>query len=144
VNAAEETAPGSRRTGAKAALAVVRVLLILEAAGVVAVLGWLIIDLMVLRPSSYATAIALIVVVALGAAWVVANAVGAMRLAGWSRGSAIVWQLLQLSIAFGAFQGLFARPDIGWLLLIPSIVITGLLVWSPVRLAFSRDARDAD
>jgi len=121
---------------------VVRVLLILEAAAMVAVLGWLIIDLMVLRPSSYATAIALIVVVALGAVWVVANAVGAIRLAGWSRGSAIAWQLLQLSIAVGAFQGLFARPDIGWVLLVPAIVITGLLVWSPVRLAYSSEGRD--
>ncbi|MDR5699826.1 hypothetical protein [Agromyces aerolatus] len=107
----------------------------------VAVTGWLIVDLFVLRPSSYATAIALIVVVALGAIWAAANAVGAIRLAGWSRGSSIVWQLLQLSIAVGAFQGLFARPDVGWLLLVPAIVVIGLLLWPPVRQAYSHDGR---
>ena len=129
---------GPDGTGVRAALAAVTVLLFAEAAALVGVLAWLLIDLLVLRPSSFATAIALIVLVAIGAAWVSAIAVASVRRAPWSRAAAIVWQVLQLSVAVGAFQGLFARPDLGWALLVPAVVIVGLLLWPPVRLAYSR------
>jgi hypothetical protein len=128
--------PDSR--GVRTALVTVTVLLFAEAAALVGVLAWLGIDLLVLRPSSFATAIALIVLVAIGAAWVGAIAVASVRRAPWSRAAAIVWQVLQLSVAVGAFQGLFARPDLGWALLVPAVVIIGLLLWPPVRLAYSR------
>lgn len=143
MNAAVDHAPERPSAGARTALAVVRVLLALEAIGMLAVVSWLIVDLFALQPSSYATAIALIVVAAIGAIWAVANAAGALRRAGWSRASAIVWQILQVSIAVGAFQGLFARPDIGWLLLVPAIVVVGLLLWPPVRLAYSGEGGEA-
>ncbi|MDQ0574740.1 hypothetical protein [Agromyces albus] len=124
--------------GVRAALVVVSTLLLLEAAALVAVVVWLLVDLVVARPSSYATAIALLVIVVIGAIWVGAVAVASLRRAPWSRASAIVWQILQLSIAVGAFQGLFARPDIGWPLLVPAITVIGLLLWTPVRLAYTR------
>ncbi|UOE44545.1 hypothetical protein [Agromyces larvae] len=133
MNEAAETPPGVR-----AAIWTVRVLLALEALAMVAVLGWLVVDLFSLQPSSYATAIALIVLVVIGTLWVAGCAIGAFRLAPWTRGAAIVWQVLQVSVAVGAFQGLFARPDIGWLLLVPAVVVAGLLLWNPVRLAFTR------
>lgn len=124
--------------GVRAALVVVSTLLLLEAAALVAVVVWLLVDLVVAQPSSYATAIALLVLVVIGAIWVGAVAVASLRRAPWSRASAIVWQILQLSIAVGAFQGLFARPDIGWPLLVPAITVIGLLLWTPVRLAYTR------
>ena len=128
-------APG----GVRAALVTVSVLLFAEAAALAAITAWLIVDLVVLQPSSFATAVALIVIAALAAAWVAAIAVASVRRAPWSRAAAIVWQVLQLSIAVGAFQGLFARPDIGWALLIPSVTVIGLLLWPPVRAAYARD-----
>lgn len=143
MNAGAERASERPSAGARGALAVVRAILILEAVGMIVVVGWLLIDLFALQPSSYATAIALIVVAAIGAIWAVANAVGAVRRAGWSRASAIVWQILQVSIAVGAFQGLFARPDIGWVLLVPAVVVVGLLLWPPVRLAFTPEGGEA-
>ena len=76
--------------------------------------------------------------VVIGAVWVGAVAVASLRRAPWSRAAAIVWQILQVSIAVGAFQGLFARPDVGWLLLVPAITVIGLLLWTPVRLAYTR------
>ena len=76
--------------------------------------------------------------VVIGAVWVGAVAVASVRRAPWSRAAAIVWQILQLSIAVGAFQGLFARADVGWLLLVPAITVLGLLLWTPVRLAYTR------
>ncbi|WP_448003903.1 hypothetical protein [Agromyces bauzanensis] len=124
--------------GVKAALVVVSVILVLEAAALIAVVVWLVIDLLALQPSSYSTAIALVVLVVIGALWVSVTAVASLRRAPWSRAAAIVWQVLQVSVAVGAFQGLFARPDLGWLLLVPAITVIGLLLWTPVRLAYTR------
>ena len=130
--------------GVKAALVVVSALLALEALALIGVVVWLVVDLIALQPSSYATAIALIVLVLIAAAWMTAVALGSLRRASWSRGGAIVWQLLQLSIAVGAFQGFFARPDVGWLLLVPAIVVIGLLLWTPVRLGYTRTEHDPE
>jgi len=124
--------------GVRAALIVVTALLFLEAAALVAIVVWLVVDLLALQPSSYATAVALIVLVVIGAVWVGAVAIGSLRRAPWTRAAAIVWQILQVSIAVGAFQGLFARPDVGWLLLVPAVTVIGLLLWAPVRLAYTR------
>ncbi|GAA2456488.1 MULTISPECIES: hypothetical protein [Agromyces] len=120
----------------RAALAIVNVLLVLEALAVAGVLVWLVVDLLTLAPSSYATAVALIVLVAIGAVFTAAVAVASIRRAGWSRAGAIVWQVLQVSVAAGAFQGLFARPDIGWALLIPAIVVVVLMLAPSVRRAY--------
>lgn len=126
--------------GVRAALLTVSVLLFAEAAALAAMAAWLVFDLVVLQPSSFATAVALIVITAIAAAWVTAIAVASVRRAPWSRAAAIVWQVLQLSIAVGAFQGLFARPDIGWALLVPAVTVIGLLLWTPVREAYARDS----
>jgi len=136
----EESMPpaASDSTGVRAALVVVSAVLMLEAAALIALVVWLVVDLLALEPSSYATAIALLVLVAIGALWVSLTAIASLRRAPWSRAAAIVWQVLQVSVAVGAFQGLFARPDIGWLLLVPAITVIGLLLWTPVRLAYAR------
>ena len=128
--------------GVKAALIVVSGILLLEAAALVALTIWLLVDLFALEPSSYATAIALLVLVAIAALWMGAVAVASLRRAPWTRAGAIVWQILQISVAVGAFQGLFARPDIGWLLLVPAVTVIGLLPWSPVRHAYARPEVD--
>ncbi|MEI5585539.1 MULTISPECIES: hypothetical protein [unclassified Agromyces] len=130
--------------GVRAALLTVTVLLFAEAAALAGVVVWILVDVLVLQPSSFATAIALIVITALGAVWVAAIAIASARRAHWSRAGAIVWQVLQLSIAVGAFQGLFARPDIGWALLIPAVTVIALLLWPPVRDAYARDADRLD
>lgn len=124
--------------GVRAALVTISVVLVLEALAVIGIAIWLFVDLIALQPASYATAIALIVLVVLGAIWVGATAVASFTRAPWSRAAAIVWQVLQVSVAVGAFQGLFARADLGWLLLVPAITVIGLLLWPPVRVAYAR------
>ncbi|QAY74533.1 hypothetical protein ET445_15555 [Agromyces protaetiae] len=124
--------------GARAALIAVNVLLFAEAAAMVAIVVWLIVDLVALEPSSWSTAIALTVLATIGALWIVAVAFASLRRAPLTRSAAIVWQVLQIAVAVGAFQGLFARPDVGWALLVPAIAVIGLLVWTPVRLAYTR------
>ena len=130
--------------GVRAALVVVSALLFLEALALVAIVVWLVVDLITLQPSSYATAIALIVLVVIGAVWVGAVAIASLRRAPWSRAAAIVWQILQISIAVGAFQGLFARPDVGWLLLVPAVTVIGLLLLGRRCGSPTRAPRDAD
>ncbi|GAA1518076.1 hypothetical protein BJ978_002036 [Agromyces terreus] len=135
----ENMPPEAPVGGVRAALATITTVLVLEALALVGVVVWLVVDLLTIEPSSYATAIALLVLVLVGAIWISAVAVGSMRRAPWARSSAIVWQVLQVSIAVGAFQGLFARPDVGWVLLVPAITVIGLLLWTPVRLAYTGD-----
>ncbi len=130
--------------GVRAALVTVSVVLVLEAVAVAGVAIWLLVDLFALQPSSYAAAIALLVLVVLAAIWVGATAVASFSRAPWSRAAAMVWQVLQVSVAVGAFQGLFARPDVGWLLLVPAITVIGLLLWPPVRVAYSRPHAHGD
>lgn len=124
--------------GARAPLALLSIILFAEAALLAAVLIWLAWELVTEQPTSIATAIALFVVVLIGAVWVTAVAVGSVRRQPWVRGGALTWQVLQIAAALGAFQGLFARPDVGWALLIPAVVAIVLLFTPAVRDALAR------
>jgi hypothetical protein len=64
--------------------------------------------------------------------------IGVLRGRPWVRGAVVVWQILQMAVAVGSFQGMFARPDIGWLLLAPAIVALGLVFTKPVVEATAR------
>ena len=68
----------------------------------------LLIELLVARPTSYASAIALTVLAFIAAAWLGAIVVGALRGQAWIRGAAIVWQVLQFAVGAGAVTGSFA------------------------------------
>lgn len=120
-------------------VALLRVLLFAEAALIVGVAVWLLIELLTATPDSLTSALALFVLVLIGAAFCVTIAVGSLRGKPWIRGAAFTWQLLQLAVAVGSFQGASARPDIGWALLVPSLVVIALLLMPGVRAAFSRD-----
>jgi len=92
----------------------------------------LIIELFGAQAGSVASSIGLIALAVLAAVWLAAAGLGLLRGRSWVRSAIMVWQLLQIAVAIGAFQGMFARPDIGWLLLIPSIVGIVLLLSRPV------------
>lgn len=98
------------------------VILLAEAAVVTALAVWLLVELLTQTPASYATAVAMLVLVVLAAVWIVVTAVGALRARGWARASAVTIQILQIAVAVGCFQGLYARPDVGWALLVPAVV----------------------
>jgi len=106
--------------------------LFLEAAALVGVTVVLIVELLVDRPDSYLSAVALTVFAAIAAVWVGAIAVNSLRGRVWIRGGAIVVQVLLAAVALGSFQGLLPRADIGWLLLLPAIVVMVLLFTKPV------------
>jgi hypothetical protein len=101
--------------------------LFLEAIALVGVVLILIFDIVTLPAASIASAIALTVLVVIAAIFVSAIAVGMARRAPWSRGAALVWQLVQLAIAVGAFSGATAQPGWGWAILAPTLVALVLL-----------------
>lgn len=101
--------------------------------------GFLFYELVTERPASYASAIAILGLVLLAAAWLVVIAVGALRARSWVRAAALTWQVLQLAVAIGSFQGLFARNDIGWFLLVPAVIVLFLLFTRSVMAATRRD-----
>ena len=91
---------------------------------------WLLVELLTVTPESYTTAVAIFVLVVLAAGWLILTLVGILRLRGWARASTVTIQILMLAVAVGSFQGLFARPDVGWALLIPAVV-AGVLALTP-------------
>ena len=98
---------------------------------------YLVIELLTAEPSSYPSAIALLVLVAIAAIWLAVIGVNVLRGRAWVRGAAIVWQVLQLAVAVGSFQGVFAQPAVGWVLLIPAVVVLVLLFTPPVLAGIS-------
>ncbi len=118
---------------------VLSALIFLEAALVVGATTFLVYELVTVPAQSLASALALTMLTALAAVWVTAIAVGLLRGRPWSRGAAVVWQVLQIAVAVGAFQGSFARAEVGWLLLLPALVALVLLFSRPVLDATRRE-----
>lgn len=122
------------------ALVVVAVLLTGEALLIWATLVWLVFELITAIPTSPASAVAILVLVLIAALWVSAIAFNTLRRRSWIRGAALTWQLVQIAIAIGCFQGLYARAEVGWALLVPSFVVISLLFTPPV-VAETRNAQ---
>jgi hypothetical protein len=102
----------------------------------------LLVELLIARPTSFATAVALTVLAFLAAAWLGAILVGALRGQAWIRGAAIVWQVLQFAVGAGSIAGQFSTPGWGWPLVLSALVAFGLLLSPAVRAATSgRDER---
>lgn len=120
-------------------LVVLAALLFLEALLVTGVAVWLLVELLTVTPQSFASGVAIVVLVVLAAIWVVATAIGALRAQNWSRASAVTIQILQIAIAIGSFQGLYARPDLGWALLVPAVAGIVLAVSPSVVKATTRN-----
>jgi hypothetical protein len=109
-----------------------------ECALLIAATLFLVVELIVATPSSYPSAVALTVLTTIAAIWLGLIAVNILRGRAWVRGATVVWQVLQIAVAIGSFQGLFARPDIGWALLLPALLALGLVFTKPVIAATGR------
>jgi hypothetical protein len=127
---APAAASGQSAVGRPPFLIALTVILALEALLVLALAVWLVVELLTETPQSYPSAVAIVVLVVLAAAWLIATVVGIARRRSWARASALTIQILQLAVAVGCFQGFYARPDVGWALLIPAVV-AGVLAVSP-------------
>lgn len=119
----------SRTPGLVKVLAAV---LTIETLALVGTTIFLVFELLVAPADSVASAVALTVVVAIAAIWLGFIVVNTLRGNAWTRGATIVVQVLFAAVAIGSFQGLVPRLDIGWLLLIPVIVVLVLMFTKPV------------
>jgi len=128
----DELVPDEKPSGRHPYVVALAVVIFLESALLFVALGYLIFELGNETPQSYPSAIALTVLTAMAAMWVTVIGISVLRRQAWIRGAAVVWQVLQISVAIGSFQGVFARPDIGWLLLMPAIAVLVLLFTKPV------------
>ncbi|MFF1571863.1 hypothetical protein ACFVWR_03890 [Leifsonia sp. NPDC058292] len=137
-------APERRSSSRPPLLIALAVVLFLESALVVSLTVWLLIDLLTVTPQSFASAIAIFVLVAIAAAWVVGTSIAVLRGQSWSRASAVTIQILQIAIAVGSFQGIFARPDLGWALLVPAVVGVILALSPQVIRATTRNTTQHD
>jgi hypothetical protein len=102
-------------------------LLFLECALLVVTTVYLVIEILIARPDSYASAVAILVLTAVAAVWLGTMAVHTLVRRPWIRGAAVVWQVLQIAIGIGSFQGMFARADLGWFLIAPAVLVLVLL-----------------
>jgi len=121
------------------ALVLLAVLLFAEAAGLALVGIWLIGAMLTSAPATLGGGIAIIVLALGAAAFMFAVALGSLRGQRWIRGAAVTWQLMQLALALGAFQGVLAVPSVGWALLIPAVLVIVLLFTRSVIAATSAD-----
>lgn len=114
------------------------IILFIECAVLTGATLFLLVELFIARPDSYASAIALTVVVAVAAIWLGVVAWNVLRRRPWVRGAALVWQVLQGAIAIGSFQGPEPRADIGWALLAPAVAVVVLLFTPSVTALLTR------
>ncbi|WP_243844457.1 hypothetical protein [Salinibacterium sp. ZJ454] len=130
------------RTRPSSSVYLLVILLFAECALLAGAAIFLLIELLVDRPASYASAVALLVITALAAVWLGVIAVNAWRQRPWIRGAAVVWQVLQIAVAIGSFQGPEPRPDIGWALLAPAVLVLVLLFSPGVIRSTTRPPRE--
>lgn len=103
-----------------------------ESLGIAAITLFLVFETLTEVPDSYAAAIGITVLSAIAAVWVAVIAINTLRGRAWVRGAVITVQALTIAVAIGSFQGLTARADIGWLLLVPAVAALALLFTRPV------------
>ncbi len=112
--------------------------LFFEASLLALLAGYLVFELVTEVPTSLGSALGILAFVLMCAGWLVAVGMGALHARPWVRAAALTWQVLQIAVAVGSFQGLFARGDIGWVLLVPAIVVIALLFTRSVMSATRR------
>lgn len=100
----------------------------LEGVALAVLAGWQIVALAAGDTLAIESSIALIVLTVVGAAIVLAFAVGVARGQSWGRSGGIVTQALILAVAGGAATGAFAHPSIAVAIGVPAVVVIVLLV----------------
>ncbi len=105
-------------------------ILFLEAAALAGTTLWFLSRIFFEKPESLSGAIVILIIVALVTVWVTITAVNTLRARPWVRGAIFTWQILQIAVAAGAFQGFYAQPSVGYALLVPA-VFAALLLFAP-------------
>lgn len=113
-----------------------------EAAVLAGAAGFLTFELFSADAQDLRSALALTISTAIFAVGVIVLGIGLQRRWARIRGGVLLWQLLQVACAIGAFQGLLGPDWIGWLLFVPAVAGIWLLFTKPVTAVFA--AKDAE
>jgi hypothetical protein len=92
------------------------------------------------QTQSFTTSVALLALVWAAAAWLIFVSIKLLAGRRWARSAAVFWQLVQLAVASASFSGQFGSQAIGWLLIIPSVLVMALLFTKKVIAASSATA----
>jgi len=122
---------------------VLAALLALEAVALWALAVWELVELLTQPAASEASAIALLVLIVIAAAWVSAIAISVLREHSWVRGAAVVWQVVQVAVGIGFLQGADANVALGLALIVPAVVVVALLFTPSVMVATGARAAGA-
>ena len=93
---------------------------------------YLVIEILAGASGSVLSAVALAVLAAVATIWLGFIAANILRGRAWVRGATLTWQVFQVVIAVGCFQGLFANATVGWALLVAAVAAVALLFSRPV------------
>lgn len=104
----------------------IRILIWVETIAMVFVAGLLIYDILTMPSFSIATSLALVVLASIGVVFLGAVALGIGKGQSWTRGAAIVWQVLQTAAAVVILQGDMAQA-FGWALALVALAVLVLL-----------------
>jgi hypothetical protein len=118
------------------------IVLLFEALALAIVSVWFLVEILTTPVNSIPGSILTLALAVLATAWVAAAGVGAFRARPWVRAAALTWQLCQLAIAVGAFDGIFAQPQIGYAVLVPTVLALVLLFMPSTTAALRRDEND--
>lgn len=119
-------------------LSILAGLLWAEAALLTGIAVWLLIELLTTRASSFAGGLAILVLAVIAAVWLSITAFNTLRARSWVRAAAVTWQVLQIAVAIGLFQGADARPGVAWALLVPALAGIALALSPSVIAATAR------
>jgi hypothetical protein len=120
-----------------ASLTALGVIVSAEALVMVGLVVWLGIETALAQPEYLVTAIAILVLAAIAALFLVFVAIGTFRMQPWTRSATLVWQIFQVVAAIAAFQGIIGSANVGWFLLVPAIVAV-ILLFSRASIATTR------
>lgn len=115
------------------------IILILEAVALAFLSVWFLVEILTTRVHSVGGSILTLAIAILATVWVAATGIGTFRAQSWVRGAAVTWQLCQLAIAVGAFEGIFAQPLVGVAVLVPTVIALVLLFLPSTTVALRRD-----
>jgi hypothetical protein len=117
-------------------------LILLEGAAFAAATIYLVIEIFIGDPKFLTTAIAYAVTAAILSALVIVVGLATIRARPWIRGATVCIAVLQLLVAYSIV--ITKEPTLGWVLVVPAVLLLVLLFTRPVLAATARPSRDSE
>jgi hypothetical protein len=117
-------------------------LVLLEGAAFAVATIYLVVEIFIGDPKYLTTAIAYAVTAAVLSSLVIVVGLAIFRARPWVRGAVVCIAVLQLLVAYSII--ITNAPTLGWIIVIPSVLLLGLLFSRPVLRATMRPSRDDD